>query len=103
MKHKCPPKLRLRDANDPASLQLMAKLGKKCPKCSNFIQKDGGCDFMFCGTKAHGRLLDALNNGGCGHQFHWRTLKPVKTFYIDLNEKKVTGYTGDMRHLLKKR
>jgi len=102
VKHKCPPKLRLRDANDPASLKLMAKLGKKCPKCGNFIQKDGGCEFMFCGTKAHGRLLDALNNGGCGHQFNWRTLKPVKSFYIGLDEKKVTGYTGDMRHLLKK-
>ena len=56
-------------APDPASMALMAKLGKRCPKCSNFIQKDSGCHVMMCGTKAHGLVA-----GAC----MWDTLSGVR-------------------------
>ena len=28
-----------------------------------------------CGTNAHGRIQDALRNGGCGYLFHWESLQ----------------------------
>jgi hypothetical protein len=31
-------------------------------------------------AQAHGKLADALANGGCGHLFMWDTLKPAKTY-----------------------
>jgi len=37
---------------------------KKCPKCSEHIIKNGGCDHMTC---------------RCGHQFWWTTLLPYRT------------------------
>ena len=38
---------------------------------------------MMCGTDAHGRILDALRNGGCGYQFDWNSLRGVDGGYID--------------------
>jgi hypothetical protein len=32
--------------------------------------------------------------GGCGHLFHWDTLKAAKTFYIGLNGQRVDNYIG---------
>ena len=37
-------------ADDAAARQLMAKIGKKCPACSMFIEKNEGCSSMMCGT-----------------------------------------------------
>lgn len=34
---------------------------KRCPRCKEMIDKDGGCDHMTC---------------RCGHEFSWTTLKP---------------------------
>ncbi len=56
---------------------LVANIGKKCPVCGLFIQKDEGCDYMMCGDKSHGCLADALRNGGCGISFKWEDLQVV--------------------------
>jgi len=84
--HNCQGKqLReLEDAVDHATINLMEKIAKKCPACGFFVEKNGGCDFMMCGDNSHGSVVKALKNGGCGFQFNWNTLQPVKTYYTDL-------------------
>lgn len=89
--HTCPAMAKSRRVNDKAARELMGKLGKKCPNCDMFVIKDGGCDYMFCGTVAHGKLYDAIRAGGCGLSFTWSTLKPVSTFFINLEDRRVTG------------
>merc|ERR1719204_165057 len=72
--HACPQdKLKPGDV-DQRTLALMKETGKMCPMCGNFVQKNGGCNTMLCGTNSHGKLRDALRNGGCGHQFYWDSL-----------------------------
>ena len=61
---------------DPASKALLAKVCKACPGCGMLQQKTDGCALMMCGTVAHGRVADALRNGGCAYIFHWDTLEP---------------------------
>jgi ariadne-1 len=39
---------------------------KRCPKCSQYIEKNGGCDHMKCGHR------------GCGYEFWWSTLQPYE-------------------------
>ena len=60
---------------DPATLELMKRIGRKCPACGNFVQKVAGCNLMMCGTNAHGKVQDALRNGGCAFIFDWNSLK----------------------------
>jgi ariadne-1 len=36
---------------------------KKCPKCTEYIEKNGGCDHMTC---------------RCGHEFWWSSLTPYR-------------------------
>lgn len=71
--HICPDLKTLLD--DTASSKLIASIGKKCPACGLLAQKDGGCDLMMCGTAAHGKVADALQNGGCAYIFSWNTLR----------------------------
>merc|ERR1712178_437457 len=59
---------------DAATLEVMATIGKKCPVCGIFIEKNDGCEWMMCGTKAHGSLKESINNGGCGIAFNWNSL-----------------------------
>jgi hypothetical protein len=54
---------------------------KRCPNCGVPIEKNEGCDYMTCGTSAHGKLSDALRNGGCGYQFKWSTCTAAKTSF----------------------
>lgn len=63
--------------DDKASLEMIQQMGKKCPACGMPIQKAEGCDLMMCGTTAHGKVQDALRNGGCAYIFSWNTLQPV--------------------------
>jgi len=96
--HYCPEALTKADSLvDPASLKLMENLGKPCPMCGWFCIKNGGCNTMMCGTNSHGKIKEALKRGGCCHQFFWDSLKPCRTFYLNLQGKKVTGFTGDLR------
>jgi hypothetical protein len=90
----------------------MAKIGKKCPGCGKFVQKTEGCHIMMyrqspaqtrdsddptnaplgpdrCGTNAHGRVNDAMRNGGCACIFDWNTLKPIEDGHGYHNEKNV--------------
>jgi len=97
--HECPDENKAEEM-DEATKALISSLSKKCPKCGVFIQKNDGCNSMMCGTKAHGKLRDALRNGGCGHQFTWSNLQPLKAYYTNLEGKGITEFTGDMRHLL---
>lgn len=99
--HKCPKGQDDNFKPDEKTLAMMMKLGKPCPLCGNFVEKNGGCNYMMCGTNTHGNLRDALKNGGCGHQFLWDSLKPASTYYNDITGKRVSGNVGDMRHLLK--
>merc|ERR1740121_2645689 len=39
---------------------IAGELMKRCPKCEEYIIKNGGCDHMTC---------------RCGHEFYWTTLK----------------------------
>lgn len=43
--------------------EVMGVKVKKCPKCSEYIEKNGGCDHMTC---------------RCGHEFWWSTGKPCR-------------------------
>lgn len=43
--------------------EVMGVKVKKCPKCSEYIEKNGGCDHMTC---------------RCGYQFWWTTLAPYR-------------------------
>ena len=72
---------------DKQTLELMARIGKKCPACGNFVQKTDGCDIMMCGTNAHGKVADALRNGGCAYIFSWNTLEGCHDShgYTDIN------------------
>ena len=74
---------------DPETAAVVRKISRPCPNCNLLVTKNGGCDYMICGTSSHGRILDALRNGGCGFQFSWQTMKAVRTYY--------TGYNGERR------
>ena len=89
--HICPDLQQLHD--DVASSKLIASIGKKCPACGLIAQKDGGCDLMMCGTSAHGKVADALQNGGCAYIFHWSTLAGCNDGYgyTDIDGVFVTG------------
>ena len=78
---------------DPATLALMAKIGKKCPACGKFVEKTEGCHITMCGTNAHGRVADALRNGGCAFIWNWSTGKGCDDGhgYYDINNKWVRG------------
>ena len=91
--HKCHAnEKKTGEAMDKATLALLQSTGKRCPNCSKFVVKNGGCHFMMCGTNAHGNLLTAIRNGGCGHQFDWNTLAPANTFYHDANGVRKSGF-----------
>ena len=47
--HQC-PSANGGDEIDALSLALVAKAGKKCPKCKSFVQRTEGCHIMMCGT-----------------------------------------------------
>jgi len=72
--HRCDGAEPVAAEPDEASLALMAAIGKKCPVCGCFIEKNEGCDWMMCGTKAHGNLEEVIRNGGCGIAFLWSNL-----------------------------
>jgi len=48
-------------STDATVEDVMGVKMKKCPKCCEYIEKNGGCDHMTC---------------RCQHQFWWSTLKP---------------------------
>eukprot|EP00927_Polykrikos_kofoidii_P072202 TRINITY_DN68346_c0_g1_i1.p1 TRINITY_DN68346_c0_g1~~TRINITY_DN68346_c0_g1_i1.p1 ORF type:complete len:591 (-),score=98.89 TRINITY_DN68346_c0_g1_i1:54-1826(-) len=97
---------KLSEAPDPETLAMCAKIGKKCPACGMFIQKVDGCQVMMCGTTAHGKVADALRNGGCAFIFDWNTLKKIRDDhgYTDIkgNWVKGDGPVTDRQVLLKK-
>lgn len=78
---------------DQATLELLAKIGKKCPGCGKFTEKTQGCHIMMCGTDAHGKVRDALRNGGCAYIFDWNTMQGCEDGhgYYDINDKWVRG------------
>jgi hypothetical protein len=54
---------------------------KRCPGCGVIIEnisKDGGGgDIVMCGSmprSAGGNIYEALANGGCGHEFNFKSL-----------------------------
>ena len=76
---------------DAKTLATLRKNAKQCPNCQAWVQKNAGCDYMMCGTHTHGSILQAIRNGGCGHQFFWSSLKPASTFYIGINGERRSG------------
>eukprot|EP00929_Paragymnodinium_shiwhaense_P065780 TRINITY_DN32954_c0_g1_i2.p2 TRINITY_DN32954_c0_g1~~TRINITY_DN32954_c0_g1_i2.p2 ORF type:complete len:112 (-),score=16.80 TRINITY_DN32954_c0_g1_i2:121-456(-) len=91
---------------DLQTRMTMMNIGKKCPGCGQFIQKNDGCDVMMCGTTAHGRLEDALRNGGCGCIFNWgwMTLN-YNDYYTGLDNQRHDGMplTDRQKYVKKKR
>ncbi|CAE7370501.1 unnamed protein product [Symbiodinium natans] len=51
----------LPEGEEVAEVSVAGVRVKRCPKCREYIEKNGGCDHMTC---------------RCGHQFSWSTLKP---------------------------
>lgn len=52
------------NAPEDADVELvMGVKVKKCPRCNEYIEKNGGCDHMTC---------------RCRHEFYWSTLKPYR-------------------------
>ena len=76
---------------DAKTLAMLRKNAKQCPNCQAWVQKNSGCDTMMCGTHSHGSIIKAIQNGGCGHQFAWSTLKPCSTFYKGIHGEKRNG------------
>jgi hypothetical protein len=72
---------------DEKTKALMAKIGKKCPACGKLVEKTEGCNIMMCGTNAHGKVADALRNGGCAYIFDWTTMRGCNDShgYHDIN------------------
>merc|ERR1712188_55307 len=66
------------NAVDDATMKTLKKIGKKCPACGMFIEKNAGCHVMNCGTHAHGSMEQGLAGGGCGAEFDWNTMKALK-------------------------
>eukprot|EP00930_Biecheleria_cincta_P098834 TRINITY_DN90484_c0_g1_i1.p1 TRINITY_DN90484_c0_g1~~TRINITY_DN90484_c0_g1_i1.p1 ORF type:complete len:534 (-),score=94.57 TRINITY_DN90484_c0_g1_i1:611-2167(-) len=58
----------LRNKDVAADALWIKAYTKLCPKCSNPIEKNGGCMHMTCRTP-----------GGCGHEFCWICLQDWKT------------------------
>ena len=53
--------------------------GKECPGCGFFIQKAEGCHIMQCGGfGAHKDMETCMRNGGCGHEFDWNSMQPLR-------------------------
>lgn len=67
--------------------------GKKCPGCGKLVEKTEGCHIMMCGTNAHGKVADALRNGGCACIFDWNSGLPCDDShgYHDINGTWVRG------------
>ena len=61
--------------DDAESHALIAKIGKKCPACGMFMEKNQGCSHMKCGTRASGSDAEALRNGGCAHEFDFTPIR----------------------------
>lgn len=66
-------RLRKEEEADNAAAAFAATIGKKCPRCGMFLQKNDGCQWMCCGTRSTGPLLEILRSGGCGFAFDWNT------------------------------
>jgi hypothetical protein len=66
------------NAVDDATMQTLKKIGKKCPACGMFIEKNAGCHVMNCGAHAHASMEQGLAGGGCGAEFDWNTMKALK-------------------------
>eukprot|EP00605_Chrysophyceae_sp_TOSAG23-4_P002904 GSChrysophyteH1.ASY1.ANO1.3199.1 assembled CDS len=81
------------DKADQEAFALAGKIGKKCPVCRMFIEKDEGCEWMMCGAASHGKLADALRNGGCGIAFNWNDLsvRDDPCGYKDMNGNTTRG------------
>lgn len=80
--HICPMDMRKDVELDEETEKLLANgTYKKCPNCGIYIQKNDGCNFMMCGAYAHGKISDAIKNGGCGHIFYWDSLLPAHTHH----------------------
>ena len=52
--------------------------GKECPACGLLLQKNAGCSVMMCGANAHSSMALAMRQGGCGHEFDWNSMKPLR-------------------------
>ena len=79
--HDCPdfdPARQGNDTVDDDTLKLLKQIGKKCPGCGMFIIKNSGCHIMNCGANAHASMEQGLAGGGCGAEFNWINLKPLR-------------------------
>ena len=105
--HECPKKNGERDeasaaaraAEDASTLALLSSIGKACPCCGNFIEKNQGCDVMMCGDSAHGSLAKALQNGGCGASFNWSSLTLHGGAFHDLDGRRKSGLVKTARQV----
>ena len=67
------------DGHTKEEAKMLRKFGKECPACGSFIQKAEGCHIMQCGGMgAHKDMNTCLRAGGCGHEFDWNTMAPMR-------------------------
>eukprot|EP00930_Biecheleria_cincta_P039180 TRINITY_DN26953_c0_g2_i1.p1 TRINITY_DN26953_c0_g2~~TRINITY_DN26953_c0_g2_i1.p1 ORF type:complete len:503 (-),score=53.73 TRINITY_DN26953_c0_g2_i1:169-1677(-) len=75
---------------------------KSCPACGIYIERLGEDECVMCGCEsrqAGASMAKALQNGGCGHEFRWRTLDPVGNGSpgAPANERQVRFYSRSIR------
>ena len=89
--HDCPLKRKVGAEMDKETERLMQNDSsyKKCPNCRRWLQRSSGCDVMLCGHTSHGSVRTAVENGGCGFQFNWRTGKEVGGARYNLDQRAV--------------
>lgn len=60
--HVCAAAREKQVENDAATLRVLVQsgAGKPCPFCNNLVMKNGGCDYMMCGT--NGKTRPANNS-----------------------------------------
>ena len=59
---------------------LLPPTMKRCPGCGIIIEKIGVGDAIICGCEPRSKGGDeqkALKNGGCGHEFNFKTLAAI--------------------------
>ena len=81
-----------RDAEEQQVLRMMVRRGaRRCRHCQLAVEKDGGCDYMFCmrSTKTlppffpgYANVLTTIIGPHCHQQFYWLTAEPVRANII---------------------
>ena len=63
-------------------LDIIGPFACQCPACGFIIERISGDDTMMCGCEgrpAGGNEAKAMRNGGCGHEFNFKSGEPIES------------------------